>query len=159
MLLDQDAVGLGRVLFLGHVHALLVALPFDVGEDELLDRLRELHELGLLQDGHLLTKSSCALIVFARFAAASTRNRIPTSALSFMQARPAMRKMLVSTDAMLRNGIVCVDEPSGITPRRVFGLLHCTRMLLAAMLVLNQNRITDGLNRSPVMLVSLVSFL
>jgi hypothetical protein len=32
-------------------------------------------------------------------------------------------------------------------------------MLLAAMLVLNQNRITDGLNRSPVMLVSLVSFL
>ena len=33
------------------------------------------------------------------------------------------------------------------------------RMLLAAMLVLNQNRITDGLNRSPVMLVSLVSFL
>ncbi|MGJ0581159.1 hypothetical protein [Bifidobacterium bifidum] len=106
-----------------------------------------------------MTKSSCALIVFARFAAASTRNRIPTSALSFMQARPAMRKMLVSTDAMLRNGIVCVDEPSGITPRRVFGLLHCTRMLLAAMLVLNQNRITDGLNRSPVMLVSLVSFL
>lgn len=67
---------------------------------------------------------------------------------------PRLNFVSVSTDAMLRNGIVCVDEPSGITPRRVFGLLYCTRMLLAAMLVLSQNRITDGLNRSPVMLVS-----
>ena len=62
--------------------------------------------------------------------------------------------VLVSTDAMLRNGIVCVDEPSGITPSRVFGLLYITRMLLAAMLVLSQNRTTDGLNRSPMMPVS-----
>lgn len=62
--------------------------------------------------------------------------------------------VLVSTDAMLRNGIVCVDEPSGITPSRVFGLLYITRMLLAAMLVLSRNRATDGLNRSPMMPVS-----
>ena len=116
-----------------------------------------------------LTKSSCALIVFARFAAASRRNRIPTSALLERNESPATRKtapqtklprlnfVFVSTDAMLRSGIVCVDDPSGITPSRVFGLLYITRMLLAATLVLSQNRTTDGLNRSPMTSVSPVA--
>lgn len=113
-----------------------------------------------------LTKSSCALIVFARFAAASRRNRIPTSALLDRNERPAMRNtapqandpglnfVFMSTDAMLRSGIVCVFEPSGITPSRVFGLLYITRILLAATLVLSQKSTTDGLNRSPMMPVS-----
>lgn len=97
-----------------------------------------------------LTKSSYALIVFARFAAASRMSSIPTAALSDRHARPATKNttpqtndpglnfVFVSTDAMLRSGIVCVDDPSGITPSKVFGLLYITRMLLAATLVLSQ---------------------
>lgn len=65
--------------------------------------------------------------------------------------------MFVSTDAMLRSGIACVDEPSGITPSRVFGLLYITRMLLAATLVLSQKSTTDGPNRSPMTSVSPVA--
>lgn len=67
---------------------------------------------------------------------------------------PGLNFVFVSTDAMLRSGIVCVFEPSGITPSRVFGLLYITRILLAATLVLSQKSTTDGLNRSPMMPVS-----
>ena len=58
--------------------------------------------------------------------------------------------MFVSTLAILRNGMVLVDAPSGIiSPNSVFGALYCTRVLDAAMEVLSQKMITLGLKRSP----------
>ena len=52
LLLDQHAVGLRRVLLLGHGHAFLVAQLVSVREHELLDLLGELHELVLFEDRH-----------------------------------------------------------------------------------------------------------
>ena len=62
LLLNQHTVSLGRVLLLRHVHALLVAQRLRIGEDELPDRLRELHELGLLEDGHLDAVPAAGLV-------------------------------------------------------------------------------------------------
>lgn len=113
-----------------------------------------------------LTKSSCALIVFARFEAAT---RIRTSATATLLSRhpspmsrnttpqtrlPRLNFVLVSTDATLRNGMVFVSAPSGIRPNRVFGVVYWMRVELAAMLVLSQKMITLGLKRSPMMFFS-----
>ena len=46
---------------------------------------------------------------------------------------PRLNLVFVSTLAILRNGMVLVDAPSGISPNRVFGALYCTRVLDAAM--------------------------
>ena len=62
LLLNQHTVSLGRVLLLRHVHALLVAQRLRIGEDELPDRLRELHELGLLEDEHLDAVPAAGLV-------------------------------------------------------------------------------------------------
>ena len=52
LLLDEHAVGLRGVLFLGHVHAFLVAQLVGVREHAGLDLLGEAHELVLFEDAH-----------------------------------------------------------------------------------------------------------
>lgn len=107
-----------------------------------------------------------ALIVFARFAAATSsrmtatatllsRHPSPTNRNTMPQTRlPRLNFVLVSTDATVRNGMVFVSAPSGIRPNRVFGLLYWMRVELAATAVLSQKRTTLGLKRSPMMCFS-----
>ena len=111
-------------------------------------------------------KVRVALITFAKFATATSRHTMATSALESNMPKPTNRKIkpqtrlprlnlvFVSTLAILRNGMVLVDAPSGISPNSVFGALYCTRVLDAAMEVLSQKMITLGLKRSPTMFFS-----